>query len=764
MPVTINGVPPTTAQQLEFRQAFGIESRLTAAEQNAAAAAEAAAAAYTPPVSGIPATKLSTAVQTDLSKGGTSVQSVNGLTPDADGNVVVAVSAGSVSSNGITDSGAIGRQLVQAVTPGAAKSVLSITIADVASLTATLASKADASAVTSISLSALDSTVQSSLAKADTALQSVPFGTTAGTAAQGNDSRLAGNVKSVNGALPDAAGNVAITVSAGTNIAASSLSTAVQASLSKADSALQPGVLPAGTTIPVAQITGLGTAGTQPVSAFATAAQGVKADSALQTLPIATTSVLGGVKAGSGLAVAADGTLSTTGTAATNATTAAAGVVQLADAAAVTAGTSGRVVDAAQLKAVKDAAAPANAAITTLTVSRNATAADNGAIIDARGTAGLTLTIPAGLSPMPAFIVQCHTGGTTVAFGAGVKNNGTASPASVVGTDTVSVLPTATANDYKVSKSTAAGSIALADLGASVQASLAKADTALQVAPVTTVAGRTGAVTLTTADISGLGTAATQASSAFATAAQGVKADSALQTLPVATAIVLGGVKVGSGLAVAGDGTLSATGTAATNATTTAVGVVQLAGDLGGTATAPTVPGLASKQATLVSGTNIKTVGGVSVLGSGDITLANIGAATAAQGVKADSALQPGVLPVGTTIPVAQVTGLGTAATQASTAFAPAPSATVSVAASRSLTNDDAGKTLEVTASGVTLTVPNGLTLTPGVIVQKHTSGTSIAFSGGALGNGLATTLAITAQMAAIVPTTVSDAYRVAGV
>lgn len=57
----------------------------------------------------------------------------------------------------------------------------------------------------------------------------------------------------------------------------------------------------------------------------------------------------------------------------------------------------------------------------------------------------------------------------------------------------------------------------------------AKADTALQVAPVSSVAGRTGSITLTTSDISGLGTAATQNTTAFATAAQGAKADTALQ-------------------------------------------------------------------------------------------------------------------------------------------------------------------------------------------------------------------------------------------
>ena len=58
----------------------------------------------------------------------------------------------------------------------------------------------------------------------------------------------------------------------------------------------------------------------------------------------------------------------------------------------------------------------------------------------------------------------------------------------------------------------------------------------------------------------GLGTAATSAASAFATSAQGLKADSALQSIPIASASVLGGVKIGTGLAVAGDGTISVSG------------------------------------------------------------------------------------------------------------------------------------------------------------------------------------------------------------
>jgi hypothetical protein len=48
-------------------------------------------------------------------------------------------------------------------------------------------------------------------------------------------------------------------------------------------------------------------------------------------------------------------------------------------------------------------------------------------------------------------------------------------------------------------------------------------------APVQSVAGQTGVVTLSNTDISGLGTAATSASTDFATATQGATADSAVQ-------------------------------------------------------------------------------------------------------------------------------------------------------------------------------------------------------------------------------------------
>ena len=82
--------------------------------------------------------------------------------------------------------------------------------------------------------------------------------------------------------------------------------------------------------------------------------------------------------------------------------------------------------------------------------------------------------------------------------------------------------------------------------------------------------------------------------------------------------------------------------------------------------------------------------------------------------------------------------------------------------ASRTLSNADAGKTLDVTASGVTLTIPAGLTLAPGVIILSNTT-TSIAFSG-ATGNGAGTTIVLSDnKVGTIIPTSVGNAYRVTG-
>ena len=77
---------------------------------------------------------------------------------------------------------------------------------------------------------------------------------------------------------------------------------------------------------------------------------------------IATASVAGVVKVGSGLAVTGDGTLSVTFP---TASTTQQGVVSLADAAAITAGTAGRVVDAAALKTATGSYVPLTGGVMT---------------------------------------------------------------------------------------------------------------------------------------------------------------------------------------------------------------------------------------------------------------------------------------------------------------------------------------------------------------------------------------------------------------
>lgn len=74
-------------------------------------------------------------------------------------------------------------------------------------------------------------------------------------------------------------------------------------------------------------------------------------------------------------------------------------------------------LDAAALQAVVAGAR------TPVTTSRDITAADNGLLLTPTGT--LTLTIPAGLSPMPSFTVDCPASGTvSVARSGGATLNG----------------------------------------------------------------------------------------------------------------------------------------------------------------------------------------------------------------------------------------------------------------------------------------------------------------------------------------------------
>jgi len=71
--------------------------------------------------------------------------------------------------------------------------------------------------------------------------------------------------------------------------------------------------------------------------------------------------------------------------------------------------------------------------------------------------------------------------------------------------------------------------IAVVDISGTPTTKRVTANNLMTLAPVQSVAGRTGTVTLSDTDISGLGTAATTASTDYATAAQGTLADSATQ-------------------------------------------------------------------------------------------------------------------------------------------------------------------------------------------------------------------------------------------
>jgi hypothetical protein len=71
--------------------------------------------------------------------------------------------------------------------------------------------------------------------------------------------------------------------------------------------------------------------------------------------------------------------------------------------------------------------------------------------------------------------------------------------------------------------------IAIVDVSGTPTTKKVTANNLMSLAPVQSVAGRTGTVTLSNTDISGLGSAATTASTDYATAAQGATADSATQ-------------------------------------------------------------------------------------------------------------------------------------------------------------------------------------------------------------------------------------------
>lgn len=149
--------------------------------------------------------------------------------------------------------------------------------------------------------------------------------------------------------------------------------------------------------------------------------------------------------------------------------------------------------------------------------------------------------------------------------------------------------------DVKITDLTAISTIAstdvlpIVDVGDDITKKISISQIASQ-APVQSVAGKTGAVTLTTSDISGLSTA-------LAGKQDTLVSGTNIKTINGSTVLGSGDITISSSVAWGGiTGTLS-------NQT-------DLNNALGG------------KQATLVSGTSIKTINNTSVLGSGNISVA----------------------------------------------------------------------------------------------------------------------------------------------
>ena len=473
----------------------------------------------------------------------------------------------------------------------------------------------------------------------------------------------AGSVKTVNGASPDDTGNVTVPVAtasvAGTVKPGTGLEIAPDGTLSVSGGA--------GTVTSVNGLTGEVVLTASNITGFAAVATSGSYDDLSDlptpyTLPVATSTVLGGVKQGANVSIAGDGTISVAGPyTLPEATASTLGGVIVGSGINVSAGTisvTPYTLPAATTSTLGGVIVGSGLSVTAGTVSANVTSVSGltGAVVikaeDNNDTSGTTLisdsgatdgtiklkTLVAGnnitiTTDANGNLAVASTGGvgsvTSVALSMPSIFNVSGSPVTGTGTLTA-VLAGQNANTFF--RGPTSGSADIPTFGAIVAADLPLATTSvpgavtvgsglavsggLLTANVLTVAGQVGNIDLSVGEINGAAPLASPAFSGVPTAPTPTAGTNNTQIattafvlseisafdLPPATTSTLGGVIVGAGLTVNGSGGLSANVTSVAGKT----GAVTLAvADVSGAAplASPTFTGVAAAP-TATPGTN----------------------------------------------------------------------------------------------------------------------------------------------------------------
>jgi hypothetical protein len=306
------------------------------------------------------------------------------------------------------------------------------------------------------------------------------------------------------------------------------------------------------------------------------------------TLPVATTTVLGGVKQGAGVSIAGDGTIS---------------VTALGGVTSVSGQTGAVVVQAQNVSTASGVTLVGDSGATTGIIKIKQIVAGSGITVanDANGNLEIS---GAGSSYVLPVATTSVLGGVKQGSGVTIAGDGTL---SVTGAVTSVSGQTGAVTVLASDNNAASGTSLIANSGA------ATADIKLR----TLVAGTN--VTITSDANSNLVINSSGSSS---------------YTLPVATASVLGGVKQGSGVTIAGDGTLSVTGS-----------VTSVSGQTG---------------AVVVQAADVSTASGVTLIGNSGATTGSILVKRIVAGAGVSVANDSnGNLQVSATLPIASATVLG---------------------------------------------------------------------------------------------------------